>query len=50
MVNHYYFSCVDRDFGPFFITFCGYFPYTGKLCLNGHEWAKRQAGTRGDRV
>jgi hypothetical protein len=41
-VNHYYFYCVDRDFGPFFLKFCSYFPYNGKLCLNGHEYAKRQ--------
>jgi len=47
VVNHYYFYCVDRDFGPFFVKFCGYFPYTGKLCLNGHEWAKRQATMAG---
>jgi hypothetical protein len=26
MVNHYYFYCVDRNFGPFFIKFCSYFP------------------------
>jgi hypothetical protein len=26
MVNHYYFYCVDEDFGPFFIKFCSYFP------------------------
>jgi hypothetical protein len=42
-VNHYYFYCVDRDFGPFFIKFCSYFPYNAKLCINGNEWAKRQA-------
>ena len=42
MVNHDYFYCVDRDFGPFFLKFCSYFPYTAKLCLNGHEYAKRQ--------
>ena len=42
MVNHYYFYCVDEDFGPFFIKFCSYFPYTGKLCLNGHEYLKGQ--------
>jgi hypothetical protein len=47
MVNHYYFSCVDRDFGPFFIKFCSYFPYNAKLCINGHEWAKRQAAKKG---
>jgi hypothetical protein len=42
LVNHYYFYCVDRDFGPFFIKLCSYFPYNGKLCINGHEYAKRQ--------
>ncbi len=42
MVNQLYFYCVDADFGPFFLKFCTYFPYTAKLCLNGHEYAKRQ--------
>ena len=42
MVNHFYVYCVDRDFGPFFLKFCTYFPYTAKLCLNGHEYLKRQ--------
>ena len=42
MVNHYYFYCVDKDFGPFFLKFCSYFPYTAKLCINGHEYLKRQ--------
>src|SRR5690606_2348419 len=28
LVNFYYFYCVDEDFGPFFIKFCSYFPYT----------------------
>lgn len=42
LVNHYYFYCVDQDFGPFFLKFCSYFPYNAKLCLNGHEYAKRQ--------
>ena len=46
-VNHYYFYCVDRDFGPFFLKFCSYFPYTAKLCLNGHEYLKRQLRQRG---
>jgi hypothetical protein len=46
-VNHYYFYCVDRDFGPFFIKFCSYFPYNAKVCLNGNEWAKRQAAQAG---
>jgi hypothetical protein len=47
MVNHYYFYCVDQEFGPFFIKFCSYFPYNAKLCLNGHEYAKRQLAKRG---
>lgn len=47
MVNFYYFYCVDRDFGPFFIKFCSYFPYTGKLCINGHEYVKRQLTKEG---
>jgi hypothetical protein len=47
MVNHYYFYCVDEDFGPFFLKFCSYFPYTAKLCINGNEYAKRQLQKRG---
>ena len=46
-VNYFYFYCVDEDFGPFFIKFCSYFPYTAKLCINGNEWAKRQAAKAG---
>ena len=47
MVKHYYFYCVDEDFGAFFIKFCSYFPYTGKLCINGHEYLNRQLAARG---
>ena len=43
MVNHFYFYCLDDDFGPFFLKFCTYFPYNAKLCINGNEWAKCQA-------
>src|ERR1700680_6165 len=42
MVNHFYVYCMDRDFGPFFLKFCTYFPYNAKLCLNGHEYVKQQ--------
>ncbi|MGH3798935.1 MAG: hypothetical protein ACRDTD_02165 [Pseudonocardiaceae bacterium] len=42
-INFFYFYCVDADFGPFFLKFSTYFPYTAKLCVNGNEWAKRQA-------
>jgi hypothetical protein len=47
MVNHYYVYAVDRDFGPFFLKFCSYFPFNAKLCLNGHEYAKRQLAQKG---
>ncbi len=47
MPNFYYFYCVDEDFGPFFIKFCSYFPYTAKLCLNGHEYLKCQLRQKG---
>src|SRR5262249_4878 len=46
-VNYFYFYCVDEDFGPFFIKFCSYFPYTAKLCLNANHWAQRQAEKAG---
>ncbi len=47
MPNQYYIYILDRDFGPLFIKFCSYFPYAAKLCLNGHEWLKRQLTQRG---
>jgi hypothetical protein len=47
MVNHFYFYAVDADFGPFFLKFGTYFPYNAKLCLNGHEYVKRQLAQRG---
>jgi hypothetical protein len=47
LVNPYYFYCVDEDFGPFFLKFCSYFPYNAKLCVNGHEYLKRQLRKEG---
>ena len=47
LVNHYYFYAVDQEFGPFFLKFCSYFPYNAKLCINGHEYLKRQLAKRG---
>ena len=47
MVNHYYVYLVDDDFGPLFVKFCSYFPYNAKLCVNGHEYVKRQLAKRG---
>jgi hypothetical protein len=46
-VNQFYFYCVDEDFGPFFLKFSTYFPYNAKLCLNGHEYVKRQLAKEG---
>ena len=47
IVNQYYFYAVDRDFGPFFLKLGSYFPYTAKLCVNGHEYLKRQLAHAG---
>ena len=46
-VNHYYVYFLDPEWGPGFLKICGYAPYAIKLCLNGHEWAKRQVAQRG---
>jgi hypothetical protein len=46
-VTVYYFYLWDEDFGPAFIKLCAYFPYPGKIWINGHEWAKRQASKAG---
>jgi hypothetical protein len=45
--NHYYFYVRDPDWGSAFIKTCAYAPWPVWLCLNGHEWAKRQAERRG---
>jgi hypothetical protein len=45
--NHFYFYGVDEDMGPFFVKFCSYFPYTAKICLNGHHFAQCQATKAG---
>ncbi len=47
MVNQYYFYLVDADFGSLFIKFGSYFPYPMKVCLNGHEYLKRQLTNAG---
>jgi hypothetical protein len=47
MVNHFYFYGFDADFGPFFVKFCSYFPFTAQIYLNGHEYAKTQAAKAG---
>src|SRR5215831_16115414 len=47
MVNHFYFYGLDENFGPFFFKVCTYFPYNAKLCINGHEYLKRQLAQEG---
>ncbi len=47
MVNHFYCYGIDDDFCPFFLKFGSYFPYNAKLCLNGHEYVKRQLAKEG---
>ena len=44
--NHYYFYIDDEEFGPLFLKMYSYAPWALKLCLNGHEWAKRQLEQR----
>ena len=46
-VKHYYFYLDDSDFGPAFIKVCTYAPFAVRVCLNGHEWVKRQLLKRG---
>jgi hypothetical protein len=36
-----------QDFGPAFIKFSTYFPFTVRVWINGHEWAKRQLARKG---
>lgn len=46
-VNHYYCYLDDEEFGPGFLKICSYAPWGIRLCLNGHEWAKRQLSNQG---
>jgi len=46
-VNPYYFYVDDEEFGPGFVKVCSYAPWSMKVCLNGHEWAKRQLANAG---
>ena len=47
MCNQYYFYILDEDFGPLFIKLSSYFPFTGRICINGHEYAKCQVHKEG---
>lgn len=46
-VLHYYFYVDDEELGPAFVKVCSYAPWALKVCVNGHEWAKRQLEKRG---
>ncbi len=45
--NHYSCYVRDREWGRALVKCCCYAPYPLWLCLNGHEWAKRQAEQAG---
>ena len=47
VVTHWYFYCHDACAGPFFLKYCGYFPYNARLCCNGNEYAKAMAARAG---
>ncbi len=46
-VKWFYFYILDPEFGPCFLKQCTYAPFTGRLYVNGHEWAKRQLAKEG---
>lgn len=41
-INHVYFYVWDAAFGGGFIKLCTYAPWSLRVWLNGHSWAKRQ--------
>ncbi len=41
-VKHVYFYIWDADFGPTFIKFCTYAPWSVRVCLNGHMWLRQR--------
>ena len=49
VVTQWYLYCYDAGAGPFFLKYCGYFPYNAKLCCNGNEYAKAMAARAGIR-
>ena len=42
MANQYYLYIWDGNWGTIFIKFSSYAPFAGRVCLNGHEYVKRQ--------
>ncbi len=41
-VKHVYLYIWDNDFGPTFIKFCTYAPWSVRVCLNGHMWLRQR--------
>ena len=41
-INHVYFYLWDAEFGGAFLKLCTYAPWSLRVWLNGHSWAKRQ--------
>ena len=41
-INHVYFYLWDVAFGAAFVKLCTYAPWSIRVWLNGHSWAKRQ--------
>lgn len=41
-VNHIYLYLFDREVGPAFLKLCTYAPWSVRVWLNGHSWARRQ--------
>jgi hypothetical protein len=49
-VKYLYFYIRDRDFGPTFIRFCTYAPFSVRACVNGHQWLIQRLRMSGHRV
>jgi hypothetical protein len=48
--NHLYLYIWDRDFGPTFIKFCSFAPFSVRVCLNGHMWLRQHLRRSGHYV
>jgi len=46
-VNLYYLYLRDPELGRLFVRICPYFPFSGEVCLNGHQWLARQLRREG---
>jgi hypothetical protein len=49
-VKHLYLYIWDHDFGPTFIKFCTYAPWSVRVCLNGHMWLRQHLDRSGHYV